>query len=348
MARTGDACIKTMRSLAGTAAARGHDILPLLAARGFDAARLTDPYARVPVPLVAQLWREVPELVGDDAFGLHAAELTYARTEVALDGALWHYPTLGAAYRAFARHSRLLLDGAKIATGREGAEGFYEVRLPAAPPMPPAFSDMIAAMWWLRTRHILGGPPPVREVCLPRSPPSDLGEHRRLLGGPFRWEGPSVRFTFDAALLDVPIGGADTTLGVVLDRHLEEQTAQLPADDDLLTSIRRAIADDLSEGAPDLDRIARRLAMSRRTLQRALQREGTSFQRLVDDTRRELAMARLRDPRLTLSELAFLVGFSELSAFDRAFRRWTGQSPGAYRAASPAVALDSDRAPVST
>lgn len=335
MARTPDACIKTMRSLAGTAAARGHDIQPLLAARGIDAARLTDPYARVPVPLVAQLWREVPDLVGDEAFGLHAAELSYARTEVALDGALWHYPTLGDAYRAFARHSRLLLDGAKISTGREGAEGFYEVRLPAAPPMPPAFSDMIAAMWSLRTRHITGGPPPVREVCLPRSPPSDLGEHRRLLGGPFRWEGPSVRFTFDAALLDVPIRGADTTLGVVLDRHLEDQAAQLPAADDLLTSIRNALAGDLAE--PDLDRVARRLAMSRRTLQRALQREGTSFQRLVDDTRREVALERLRDPRLTLSELAFLVGFSELSAFDRAFRRWTGQSPRAYRAASQAA-----------
>jgi AraC-like DNA-binding protein len=203
--------------------------------------------------------------------------------------------------------------------------------------MPPAFTDMIAAMWSLRTRHVTGGPPPVLEVCLPRSPPSDLGEHRRLLGGPFRWEGPSVRFTFDAALLDVPMRGADQTLGVVLDRHLEEQAAQLPAGDDLLTSIRGALAEDLADGAPDLDHVARRLAMSRRTLQRALRREGTSFQRLVDDTRREVALARLRDPRLTLSELAFLVGFSELSAFDRAFRRWTGQSPRAYRSASQAA-----------
>src|SRR5262245_5298460 len=122
MARPPEACIKTMRVLAGAAAARGHDVLPLLAARGVDAARLADPYARVPVSLVAELWREVPELVGDEAFGLHAAELGFARTDVAIDGALWHYPTLGAAYHAFARFSRLLYEGSKISTARDGRE----------------------------------------------------------------------------------------------------------------------------------------------------------------------------------------------------------------------------------
>lgn len=335
MARVREACIKTMRTLVDTAAARGRDIRPLLAARGVDAARLADPYARVPVAVVAELWREVPGLVDDEAFGLHAAELGFARVDVALDGALWHYPTLGAAFDAFARYARLLFDGAVISTAREGAEAFYEVRFPPSPPLPPAFVDVIAAMWMQRARHVTGGALPVREVCLPRPRPRDLGEHRRVLGGPLRWDGPSVRITFDAALLDVPMSGADPMLGAVLDRHLREQAARLPAEDELLASIRGAVAGDLAEGAPDLDRIARRLRVSRRSLQRALKREGTSFQRVVDDTRREVALSRLRDPRLTLSELAFLVGFSELSAFDRAFRRWTGQSPRAFRAAPP-------------
>ncbi len=331
MARVHDACIKTVRMCVAAAARHGVDLLPTVAALGIDAARLADPYARVPVPAVLDLWRKAAALSGDEAFGLHAAELGFARIDNAVDGALLHCATLGAACRAAARFSRLLFESERITLDRDGERARYQVHFSSVPPPPPAFVDMVAAMFVLRARRILGGAVPACDVALPRPPPADAREHRRVLGSALAWNAPAVRITFDAALLDRPAQDADPTLGQVLARHLDEQVAKLPADEDTAAAVRRVVAADLAEGPPDLGRVARRLGMSRRTLQRALGREGTRFQRLVDDTRREVALARLEDPRLTLSELAFLVGFSELSAFDRAFRRWTGKSPRAFR-----------------
>ncbi|NEP18534.1 MAG: helix-turn-helix transcriptional regulator, partial [Leptolyngbya sp. SIO4C1] len=82
---------------------------------------------------------------------------------------------------------------------------------------------------------------------------------------------------------------------------------------------------------PKLDAIAAKLGYSSRTLQRKLQQAGTSFQQVLDDIRRELAFQYLQETQLTASEIAFLLGFSENSAFTRAFRRWTAITPGDYR-----------------
>jgi AraC-like DNA-binding protein len=81
----------------------------------------------------------------------------------------------------------------------------------------------------------------------------------------------------------------------------------------------------------DLAQLARRLGMSPRTLQRKLKEANLSYTRLLDSVRREMAERYMADERLDLNDLAFLLGFSEQSAFQRAFRRWMGQSPGAWR-----------------
>ena len=88
------------------------------------------------------------------------------------------------------------------------------------------------------------------------------------------------------------------------------------------------------EGAvPPLREVARALAMSDRNLQRALRDDGTSFQKVLDEVRRDLAISHLANPATSAGQVGFLLGFSEPSAFHRAFRRWTGKTPSAYRVA---------------
>jgi AraC-like DNA-binding protein len=101
--------------------------------------------------------------------------------------------------------------------------------------------------------------------------------------------------------------------------------------DGFVGRVQSFVADTLRERAPSLRAIARRLHMSPRTLQRRLEAYGTSFHALVDDLRRELALAYLADPRLSLAEISFLVRFSGRSAFHRAFRKWTGRTPLQHR-----------------
>ena len=96
--------------------------------------------------------------------------------------------------------------------------------------------------------------------------------------------------------------------------------------------VRELLAAQIREGEPEQAQLARSLGMSERTLQRRLRDEGLAFAALVDKVRTELAELYLSDPKLAVFEVAFLLGYSEPSAFNRAFRRWTGQSPSQFRA----------------
>jgi AraC-like DNA-binding protein len=121
-------------------------------------------------------------------------------------------------------------------------------------------------------------------------------------------------------------------------QYLERVLAEIPQEDGMLVSVRRAVAEAMREGDPNLTRVAKKMAMSPRTLQRQLKEQGMEFKDLVDDTRRRFAQSYLRSRRNTLTEIAFLLGYSEASAFNRAFKRWTGTTPLAYRGqAAPAV-----------
>jgi AraC-like DNA-binding protein len=114
-------------------------------------------------------------------------------------------------------------------------------------------------------------------------------------------------------------------------RYLERVLEEMPQEDEVLASVRRAVAESMREGHPNLTRVAKKMAMSPRTLQRQLKVQGMDFKKLVADTRRRFALSYLGNRKNTLTEIAFLLGYSEVSAFNRAFKRWTGSTPLAYR-----------------
>jgi AraC-like DNA-binding protein len=117
----------------------------------------------------------------------------------------------------------------------------------------------------------------------------------------------------------------------VLETHAAALVRTLPAIDTTSDRVRRVLAAELCDGEPSLDRIAGRLHTSPRTLHRRLTVQGTTFRRLVADVRRELAERCLTEGKLAIGESAFLLGYSEASVFHRAFKRWTGQQPVAFR-----------------
>ena len=124
---------------------------------------------------------------------------------------------------------------------------------------------------------------------------------------------------------------ADPGIYRIVKRALDKTLKAMPPEDVLITAVRRAVAESIRDGEPNLGRIAKRMAMSPRTLQRHLKERGTDFKKLVDDTRRRFALTYLKNRRNSLTEIAFLLGYSDGSAFSRAFKRWTGLTPLAYR-----------------
>lgn len=142
---------------------------------------------------------------------------------------------------------------------------------------------------------------------------------------------PMNGFSFDKALLEHPVKTGDRALFSFLEEHALAALASRPKTDDLIDRLRAGIREALKQGEPNIERIATRLALSGRTLQRRLADLGTSFQLVLDDTRFDLARAYLKDLRLDITQIAYLLGYSELRAFDRAFKRWSSTTPREWR-----------------
>ncbi len=170
------------------------------------------------------------------------------------------------------------------------------------------------------------------QVSFRHEGPEQVDQHERFFDCPVHFGAEHDAFEVHAGVLQEPNKLGDAGISTFFDTHLQEQLRQFPEQGLPLTQqVLLAISRSLSEGVPTLGDIAARIGMSARTLQRRLAEQDHRFTELVDQARRQLAERLLRESAYSLTEVAFLTGFSEQSAFHRAFRRWAGQTPRAYR-----------------
>lgn len=304
----------------------------LLTAAGLRAEELEDPEARIPLEAEGRVWEEAARLSGDADFGLHAAELLRPGAFDVLDYAVRASPTLGEAVQRLARFNRLLHDMAEIRLEVEGGIARVVHRFPGDPRgAVRQAAEFTVASWVVIGRQATGQDFTPREVGFQHAAPANTEAHRRLFRAPVRFGQDRNTLVLDVGLLSLPLQRGDPGLCAVLDRHAEDLLARLPRAEPFEEALRRAICEELRGGQPSVAAVAARLHVSGRTLQRRLESAGASFHELVDTLRRELALRHLADPRTSLSEVSFLLGFSEPRAFHRAFKRWMGTTPGAWR-----------------
>jgi len=161
--------------------------------------------------------------------------------------------------------------------------------------------------------------------------PGSIVAHERHFGCPVHFGTDRDALLISQETADAPNRLGDPSIVSFFDIHLDEELAKLDDEASLLRRLKNRISRSLSQGVPTVSGLAQHLGMSGRTLQRRLSARGYSFQALVDESRRELAQRLLRETDYPLAEIAFLTGFSEQSAFNRAFKRWAGQTPRSYR-----------------
>ncbi|GFE51559.1 transcriptional regulator [Roseobacter cerasinus] len=169
------------------------------------------------------------------------------------------------------------------------------------------------------------------EVTVKHPAPRSLAAHEAYFGCPLQFESAyDALLLSDETLLQPNILG-DEGITQFIVSHLDAEIADFETEVDLVRQTKDGIARALSEGLPKMADVAKGMGFSVRSFHRRLAEHGVSFQVLTEETRRELALGMLRDERYSLSEIAFLTGFSEQSAFTRAFKRWMGQTPASYR-----------------
>lgn len=171
------------------------------------------------------------------------------------------------------------------------------------------------------------------EVMARHPAPKSIAAHEDWFGCPVRFGADLDAILFSRQTLAQPNILGDVGISRYLVSHLDKELSEIADEAPLVARTKDAIAQALSEGAPKMADIARGLGLSARSFHRRLSEHGMSFQTLTEETRRELAEGLLRDEGHSLAEIAFLTGFSEQSAFTRAFKRWVGTTPASYRKA---------------
>ena len=183
----------------------------------------------------------------------------------------------------------------------------------------------------MRSRRALGVPYRLRKLELTHPAPSSIAEHERVFECPVRFGAAACRMVIDRAVWETPTANLNPPVFEVLRDHASLLLERLPQAGGHGSVVRAAIRRELRGGDPSLEHVAKQLAMSPRTLQRRLRDLGESYADLLDEVRHAAATVYLDDREIALSEVAYLLGFSEQSSFTRAFKRWTGVTPSEYR-----------------
>ena len=332
------AAASTLRLVLRGLSDRHLDLAPFLAELGLTLDQVIEPDARIPGTLALRAWQRAAALTGDPAFGLRLAASISPMDFGALGYAMYSSATLGQSLHRLVTAFRLVSQLARLEVVERGA--VVHVRLTVAPEDPELArhpSECTLARLVLGARAAATAPVPIHEVAFRHAAPADDDLHRARFGVAPVFGRPHTEVCLPRAALALPVRSAAPATAAALDRHLRRLIAELPADETFVDRARRALAELLRSGAPSVEALAARLGVSPRTAQRRLADADTSFQGLLDEVRGELARRHVGDRQDSLGEIAFLLGFSEPSAFHRAFKRWTGMTPAAYRAARRAA-----------
>jgi AraC-like DNA-binding protein len=273
----------------------------------------------------------IDDAVPDPAFGIEVAKQMHGTALHAVGYAWLSSATLGEAARRLARYFRVLTDVWSLQID-ESASGTRMSFVFAAASRHPSLwlHDWLVAGFVRLCRITYGEAFTPLEVALVRSLPENIEPFGEWFRCPIVWSagGPSLLCRREDLAQPLPTGNPDIALAN--ERVALEYLERLDRAD-IVAQVRRRILELLPSGPPTQMEIARALALSPRTLHRRLAEAKTSFAELLDETRRELAAGYLRRTDYSIAEVAYLVGFAEVSSFNRAFRRWTGKSPSAVR-----------------
>jgi AraC-like DNA-binding protein len=323
-------------NLDGYMRSRGVDADAALRRAGLDAADLIDPDGRVPLIRYLELMEICAECLGDPQFGLKFGAQYEPRHAGVVGNLALASRTVGEAFATIGRYLPAMVDatvhGMEVGGGTAFVYSYY------VDPLMMSYrqkADWAIAFACNVVRVGLGEPrwKPL-EVSLPQLPeetPTQRRDRAAVMGDHIRSGQAWAGIRFDASLLDRTMSTGDAMIESLMRHYADLRLAALPERRSEIEQWRREIARLLVAGDGGVEQLARATGTSVRTLQRRLREVGLNYSELQDDVRKTLALNLLENAALALTEIAFSLGYSDVSAFNHAFRRWVGQSPGQYR-----------------
>ncbi len=312
------------------AEARGIQTADLLEEAGLTREHLEDPDTRLPGPTVLAIWNALRDRTGDPALQLAAPALLPFGAYV-IDYLAAASATLGDGVLRFARFFGLIADGVALEVCRSNVGHCLCLSAADGGAVPAVYVDYVFAALVSRVRMRIRPALRVRRLELRQPEPRSAAAYRDLFRAPVRFGAKLDRLCFSVEEWHAPTMDPDAALARILEEHARILSERIPHDSgDFRDEVQKAIAASPPEGG-SADDVARALHVSVRTLQRKLEEIGTTFREVSEAVRGNLAEGYLADPAVSIVEVAFMLGFSDQSSFNRAFRRWTGESPGRWR-----------------
>jgi AraC-like DNA-binding protein len=289
-----------------------------------------DDDARISAPQFCVAWAEGIRLTNDRQLALAIARVTPPGAFGIVEYVCRSAPTLGDALRQWVRYLNLLDDAVEVALDTRGDRAYLRVARESEAPAP-ASHELCWALVAKYARELSTVPFRLTGVELAHPAPGDIAPYRAWFDAPVAFDADETRLVMPAAALDASLVSADPKLLAILARAADELAKKAPTDPLMTAQVKRVLHDALRSDDASVEHVAKRLGVTARSLQRRLTDEGTTFAAVREDVRRELARRYLTDG-LPIADISFLLGFSEPSAFFRAFKRWTGETPLAHRA----------------
>jgi AraC-like DNA-binding protein len=272
--------------------------------------------------------------LNDPLLGLKAGERWEPGDFDALEYASRSCATLREAIACSARYMYLMHGAQESVLIEEQDYARWELRISDSVEQLPQANDFALTSAVMYGRRYTGSHGGVKEVHFRHSEPTSMAEYHRIFpGAEIRMGARHNALVFTHGHLDTPMALAHAGLQAAFDLHASMMLERLKRAEGIAGRVRHLLVEQLRADDVSMTTVARQLAMSVATLRRRLSDEGTSHSELLDDVRRELAEKYLADMSLAISEVAFLLGFSHVTAFYKAFRRWSqGMTPAEFRA----------------
>jgi AraC-like DNA-binding protein len=313
------------------AVARGADRQDLSRGSGMDPFEFEDPDHRIPGSKYVALMRAGQSLCGDPALALHFAEAVNL-SRLSIVGLLVQASeTLGEGLAQIRRYSRLTMDGGyERFTLASDARGAWIVDNRPDPNDFPELTETAFA-FMICGSHGYIETPYVREVHVTHRAPPYWREYERAFRAPVVFESHWNAGCIDPESFGYRIAMQPRYVFGILSKHADALLRSLEDSTTHRGRVERLLMPILHTGEAGMEGVARQMGLSRQTLFRRLKDEGMTYEKVLDDLRRRLAVDYLANGRVSTADAAYLTGFSEPAAFSRAFKRWTGSTPGAAR-----------------